>query len=101
MNSIENPFDYLEAYGTSLVEHGSAERALGRDAAIDFVRMLQAQEKYPLGIEVWRKVGERWKIDSLGGWFVDDLTPEDAAIDAIRFLCRSELMEDVIFTVQF
>lgn len=75
-------FEFLSSHGISLADFGSAERGLSAEHAISFVRMLQAHGFSPVGIEVWRRKGNAWRIDSTGGWFGDELDPEE--------LCRTQ-----------
>ena len=92
---------FLSHHGISLVDYGSAEMGLNGDQAIKFVSLLQAHGVFPLGIEVWRKHGNGWRIDSTGGWFVDDLRGEDAVADALKFLGEVDAVDRTVFTVQF
>lgn len=92
---------FLSEHGISLLDYGSAEKGLSGDQAVKFVSLLQAQGAFPLGVEVWRRYGSRWRIDSASGWFIDDLCPEDAVADAIKFLGRMSEVEGTVFAVQF
>lgn len=94
-------FEFLSSHGVSLADVGSAERALSAEHAVSFARMLQAHGFSPVGIEVWRRQGNAWRIDSTGGWFVDELDPEEAVSDAILFLGEVDAAESTSFTVQF
>lgn len=95
------PGDFLSEHGISLMSEGSADKGVNRQQAYDLLTLLKDNGILPLGIEVWRKDGNRWRIDSAGGWFADDLQFGDIATDALKFVSEISDAEQAIFTIQF
>lgn len=100
MNSKNFINEYLRNRGTSLQEFGSAEFAIDRANAIHLLDLMDDGTLKISGIEVWKREGEKCKIDSLGGWHSSDITVEAATLSARKFLLE-QVHADELVTLQF
>ena len=92
---------FLENRGMPLMQFGSAEFAISRDDAISFLDLLAGAGKKPLGMEMWRRLGEKFTIDSLGGWYSTGSDIEENLKSAKEFLCNEMFADNDFVTVQF
>lgn len=104
MNNVDSNCSlstFLKTRGVPLTDYGSAEFGVSRSDAIDFMELLCETGKHPLGIEVWRQLGNKFKIDSLGGWYSDGVDIEEDRNAAKDFIRNAELADDDLLTIQF
>lgn len=93
---------FLEARGLSLQKYGSAERGLSQSDAEEFLKLLQTHRVNLLGIEPWRKDGERYRLDSVGVWCPEETTTMEArVVEARRYLKQANLKSNDVVAVQF
>jgi hypothetical protein len=92
---------FLETRGVSLMQFGSAEFAISRADAILFLDLLDGMGKKPLGMETWRRLGEKFTVDSLGGWYSNKSTTRDNLKSAKEFLCNELIADNNFVTIQF
>nr|WP_315476497.1 hypothetical protein [uncultured Undibacterium sp.] len=91
--------EFLQDKGISLVEFGSAELALCKIDAISFLAMIEKFGIRPLGIEVWNKVDGGWSINSLGGWYSENVEVDSK--DAMDFVGSKLVADSDVVTIQF
>jgi hypothetical protein len=92
---------YLEERGVDLSSGGSAERGLYRQDAIGFIELLSQNGVRPLGIEPWRKISGRYRIDSFGVWASNSEDPRACSSEAKRIIEGLCLGERDVITIQF
>jgi hypothetical protein len=92
---------FLINNGFSLADYGSSEFGLNRADSIAFLELLFKNMRTPLGIEVWRRHGNRFVIDSLGGWYCESFELNTAIKSAKEFLTSSIFSDDDLMTIQF
>ena len=92
---------FLKRYGVSLSEYGSSELGLHRGDAVAFIDLLGRVGRSPLGIEVWRRHGGGFSIDSLGGWYSEGTGVAADLASARVFVSVGTLSDDDVVTVQF
>jgi hypothetical protein len=102
MDTDPSLIDFLKTNGVPLIKFGSSEFGLSREGAVLFLNLLNRSGKLPLGIEVWRQKGNRYFIDSLGGWYSDSAAMEDNNwCSARKFISWVLLAEQDLLTVQY
>jgi hypothetical protein len=99
MNRSLNTF--LETRGMPLMQFGSAEFAISRADAISFLDLLAGASKKPIGMEMWRRLGDKFIIDSLGGWYSNGSDIEENLKSAKDFICNELLADNDFVTIQF
>ncbi|MBS0498838.1 MAG: hypothetical protein JSR74_00755 [Proteobacteria bacterium] len=94
-------WSFLLRYGVPLDAFGSAERGLRKVDASTFLNLLKAESRTPIGMEVWRRVDDEYRIDSLAGWYKSGKNANDICVDAENFVNSVGLATDDLLTVQF
>lgn len=92
---------FLQSHGVCLMDYGSAEFGVSRNNAINFVELLNENGIYPLGIEIWKRYGDKYNIDSLGGWYSIGTNLEANRAAAIDFLRKSIMSDNDLLTIQY
>lgn len=92
---------YLEERGVDLSSGGSAERGLRLQDAVRFIELLSQNGIRPLGIEPWREISGRYRIDSLGVWASNSEDLQACISDAKQTIERLRLGERDVITIQF
>ena len=91
---------FLKTQGVWLMDYGSAEFGVSRNDAIFFIDLLNKTGQNPLGIEIWRRRGDKFVIDSLGGWYSEGSDIEENLHAAKDFIRNVILADDDLLTIQ-
>lgn len=100
-NAKPDLWSFLLQHGIALDAFGSAERGLRKAEASTFLGLLKANSRTPMGMEVWRRDGNEYRIDSLAGWYKSGNDRAEICADAERFLRSLNVTNDDLLTVQF
>lgn len=92
---------HLEDRGVDLSFVGSAERGLHLQDAIGFIELLSQNGIRPLGIEPWREISGRFRIDSVGVWASNSNNPRACISEAKQTIERLHLGRRDVITIQF
>ena len=91
---------FLKLRGHSLVEAGSAALGLGGEDARAFLGMLRARDVPIVGMEIWRKIGHRYRLDGREVWYPIHKEPQLVYLDALDYLSSIKPRQDDVFTIQ-
>ena len=92
---------FLETKGRPLIEYGSAERGLSIDEAKEFLDLLLAGGVPLLGIEIWRDVGGRFRLNGPETWYPIHEGAQAIHTDALRYLANIKARHNDVFAIQF
>lgn len=92
---------FLELRGYSLIDAGSAERGLNCEDAKAFLGMLLAIGVPLLGMEIWRKLDGRYRLNGLEVWYPIHEKPQLVHLDALEYLGNIMPNQNDVFTIQF
>ena len=92
---------FLQTRGVRLVDYGSTEFGVSRNDAIFFMDLLNKTGQSPLGIEVWRQRGDKFAIDSLGGWYSEGSDIKENLHAAKDFIRNAILANNDLLTIQY
>jgi hypothetical protein len=92
---------FLEANGRSLDEYGSSERGLSIERAREFVDLLLANGVRLLGIEVWRRDGDLYRINGRETWYPIHESAQAIHADALQYFIDIKPSPDDVFAIQF
>jgi hypothetical protein len=93
---------YMTSHEVDLAKSGSAERGFSQKDVLGLLDLLREQNIQPLGLEVWRRREDIYKIDSLAGW----ITTPPAGINAsfaeiVEVVTSAKSTGQTAFTLQF
>ncbi len=92
---------YFEERSVDLNPSGSAEHGLRLQDAIGFIELLSENGVRTLGIEPWREVSGRYRIESLGVWASNSEDPQVCSAEAKRVIEHLNLGERDVITIQY
>lgn len=93
--------DFMNTHGRSLEEYGSLERAYTKEEAILFIQLIRKLDGSILGLDFWRKEGQRYRLDSLASWAADESDSQGSYAEAINTIETMRLSDEDLFTLQF
>ena len=93
--------DFPGQHGHSLQSEGCAERGLSSENALEFIQLLESHSVALLGFDIWRRVGNRYRVDVSEIWYAP--TPQVAGSykDARSSLLRATLGPEDLVAIQF
>jgi hypothetical protein len=91
---------FMQTNGTSLERFGSSDFGFNAEKAIEVILLLKSRGLKVLGIEKWKLNNDRYELQSLDGWYLDD--DDGNSWDHAASFFNGRLSEDTdLFTVQF
>jgi hypothetical protein len=93
--------EFLKSRGRSLAARGSAEYALTKSDALQFLKMLTDANSQPLGIESWKCRDGELAIDALDGWYCEGNDAKENFEGAKGYLLNTTSSDEDAFTIQY
>lgn len=92
---------YVDERGIDLSSEGIAERGLHLRDAVVLIDLLSQHGVRSLGVDPWRHVSGRYRIESVSVWASGSKDPQECNAEAKRVIERLRLGAHDVVTIQF